>query len=310
MDDAPTGVHQTARSPADPAGSWWSGLARQVRLVLLSSHPGPTAAVTALAVVLGFAVGLSPARLALLALAIGAGQLSIGLANDWLDAARDARAGRTDKPVAQGLVSVRVVRAAAFGCVVLATAVTALLGWSAAVVHLILIASGWAYDVWLKRTVWSVLPFCVSFGLLPAVVTLSASEPRFAAPWAIAVGAIFGVSIHFTNVLPDLADDARTGVVGLPHRLGRIASGVVAFGALVLAAVVAFVGPLLAQDGPEGGARTALGMVGLAGSVAIAAIGVVLLVRRPASRTLFRLIIGASFLVAAQVALSGSRLVW
>lgn len=272
----------------------------------LSSHPGPTVAVTALSAVLGVAVGMSPLRVVALALAIVAGQLSIGWSNDWIDAERDRVVGRTDKPVAQGLVTVGTVRTAAFVAVAVSMAISFALGVGAGAAHLVLVASGWAYNAGLKRTPWSVVPFVVSFGLLPTVVTLALAEPAVAAPWAIAVGAVFGISIHFTNVLPDLADDARTGVVGLPHRLGRVASGIVAFGALAVAAVLVLVGPAL-TDSAATPSPVAVG--GLVASLAIAAWGIVLVVSRPPSRLLFQLIIVASLLIAVQLGLSGTRLI-
>lgn len=276
----------------------------------LSSHPGPTVAVTALSVVLGVAVGMSPLRVAVLALAIVAGQLSIGWSNDWIDAQRDRAVGRTDKPVAQGLVTVGTVRTAAIIAVALSMAISFALGLWAGVAHLVLVASGWAYNAGLKRTAWSVVPFIVSFGLLPTVVTLALPEPAVAAPWAIAVGAVFGISIHFTNVLPDLADDARTGVVGLPHRLGRVASGIVAFLALAVAAVLVLVGPWV-SDALAGAAAmpSPVAIGGLVASLAIAAWGIALVVSRPPSRLLFRLIIVASLLIAVQLGLGGTRLI-
>lgn len=276
----------------------------------LSSHPGPTVAVTALSAVLGVAVGMSPLRVVALALAIVAGQLSIGWSNDWLDAERDRAVGRSDKPVAQGLVSVGTVRTAAFVAAAVSMAISFALGVGAGVAHLVLVASGWAYNAGLKRTAWSVVPFIVSFGLLPTVVTLALPEPAVAAPWAIAVGAVFGISIHFTNVLPDLADDARTGVVGLPHRLGRVISGIVAFLALAVAAVLVLVGPWV-SDGLAGADAmpSPVAIAGLVASLAIATWGIVLVVRRPPSRLLFRLIIVASLLIAVQLGLSGTRLI-
>ena len=54
---------------------------------------------------------------------------------------------------------------------------------------------------------------------------------------------------HLLNVLPDLADDAATGVRGLPHRLGPRRIAPVAAVALVLASAVVLVGaapPLVA----------------------------------------------------------------
>jgi heme o synthase len=41
-------------------------------------------------------------------------------------------------------------------------------------------------------------------------------------------GALLGGGAHFANALPDLADDARTGVRGLPHRLGPNGSAIAA----------------------------------------------------------------------------------
>ena len=152
----------------------------RVRTLALSSHPGPTVAVTLLSVVLGVAVGMAPPRVLGLAVAIVTGQLSIGLSNDWIDAERDAAVGRTEKPVAQGLVSVATVRAAALVCRVVSTALSFGLGAGAGVAHLVLVASGWAYNAGLKRTALSVVPFVVSFGLLPAVVTLAQAEPATA----------------------------------------------------------------------------------------------------------------------------------
>lgn len=277
----------------------------RVRSLLLSSHPGPTATVTVLAVVLGIGSGLPLGRTVVLGLAFLAGQLSIGFSNDWLDAERDRAVARSDKPVARGDVSVAGVRTAAWVTAAATVPLSSALGWRAAVAHLVLVASGWAYNLWLKRTAWSVAPFVLSFGLLPAVVTLAAQPPAGAALWALAVGGVFGVAIHFTNVLPDLADDASTGIDGLPHRLGRVVSGVVAFAALAIAATLVTFGPVLA------GTRTApdtLGVVALVVCVVIAVVGVVAVVTRPAGRLLFQLIIVASLVVAAQLALSGTSL--
>lgn len=282
-----------------------AGLAQRARLLALSTHPGPCAAVTTLAAVLGFGVGLPGTTVVVVTLAVLVGQLSIGLSNDWIDAERDAAVGRTDKPVAQGLVPRRLVRGAALITAALTVVASLALGVEAAAAHLVLVGSGWLYNAAFKRTPVSMLPFMLSFGLLPAVVTLALPTPQWPAWWALAVGAIFGISIHFTNVLPDLDDDARTGIAGLPHRLGRVRSGVVAFGALALAAVLLLVGPVLTG----GGGVSVLAVVGLVASVAIATTGVVLVLTRPPGRLLFRLVIVASLLIAAQLVLSGTELV-
>lgn len=276
-----------------------------LRSLALSSHPGPTATVTVLAVVLGVGSGLPAWTVVLLGVAFLCGQLSIGFSNDWVDAARDRAVARTDKPVARGDVPVETVRTAAWVTAALTVPASFALGWQAALAHLVLVASGWAYNLGLKRTAFSVAPFVLSFGLLPAVVTLAADPPALAAGWALAVGGVFGVAIHFTNVLPDLDDDASTGVDGLPHRLGRVPSGIIAFVALAVAAVLVAVGPVVA------GSVDSLGAVAVVASgacVGIAVWGVALVVTRPPGRLLFRLIIVASLVVAAQLALSGTVL--
>lgn len=198
-------------------------------------HPQPCVAVTAIAVLLGVAVGRGTVALVLIGCAVLAGQLCIGWCNDYVDAARDA--GRADKPLAAGSVTPRTVLVAAIvagvACVPLSLAVGVLPG----VLHLVAVGSGLAYDVWLKATVASVLPYLVSFGLLPLFVVLPA-------PWWLPLaGALLGAGAHFANVLPDLSSDLASGVVGLPHRFGATGSRWAAGLLLFAAAVVLVVGP-------------------------------------------------------------------
>ena len=211
--------------------------------LLRASHPGPTVAVTALTALLAVAAGLGLRTGLLVTAAVAAGQLTIGWSNDVIDAGRDQQVGRADKPVARGEVSKALVRrmiaAAAGACIVLSLAC----GLASAAVHLLLVVgSGWAYNLGLKRVAWSGLPYAIAFGALPAVVTLALPDPQWPPAWMMAAGALLGVGAHLLNALPDLADDAQTGVSGLPHRLGAgrlrwlaplvltVASAVAAFG--------------------------------------------------------------------------------
>lgn len=277
----------------------------RTRDLLLSSHPGPTLAVTVLSGLLAASLGYPIARVLVIALAILLGQLSIGWSNDWIDAGRDRASGRHDKPVADGRVPRALVARAAVSAFVVSMAVSISLGPAAAACHFVLVASGWAYNAGLKRTPLSVLPFVVSFGILPDVITFAGYNGVPAAIWATLVGAVFGVSIHFTNVLPDLADDDATGVRGLPHRLGARVSGLVAFGALVVASLLVLFGPLVAAPGSR---VSIVALAGLVVSLAIAAVGTRLVLTRPPGRLLFRLVILASLVIAAELVFSGTRL--
>jgi 4-hydroxybenzoate polyprenyltransferase len=238
-----------------------------VLAVLAAAHIGPTVAVTAIVALLAASEDLGFGTGALVTLAVLAGQLTIGWGNDLVDAARDREVGRRDKPLADGRVSAAVVRrclvAAGAACVVLSLAA----GWRSGLVHLVcMVGGGHAYNLGLKATAWSWAPYAVAFGSLPAVVTLAGSTPAAPPAWALAVAAMLGVGAHFLNALPDFADDAVTGVRGLPHRLGATATRVGATSLLVAASVVAVLGP---TGTPTAASWAALGLVGALAVVAL-----------------------------------------
>jgi 4-hydroxybenzoate polyprenyltransferase len=152
--------------------------------------------------------------------AVFTGQLSVGWSNDLIDAARDRSVHRTDKPLATGAIAEGTVRAACIVAVVLTVLLSLACGPVAGGVHLVFVACGWAYNLRLKSTAWSWLPYAVAFGILPVFVTAAQRPPALPPAWGPAVGALLGVGAHLVNALPDLQDDADTGVRGLPHRIG------------------------------------------------------------------------------------------
>ena len=184
----------------------------------------------------------------------------------------------------------------------IALVLSALLGGGMLVAHAVALASAWAYNAWLKSTPLSVVPFVVSFGLLPSLVTLSAVPPRPAALWAWAAGGAIGVAIHLTNVLPDFDDDARTGIRGLPHRMGRRLSSVVAALGLAGGAVAVLLGPA-ADSSPGALAWIAFGLV-----LFVAAAGLMLALVRPPGRGVFRLVMLAALLLCLQLAATGQSI--
>lgn len=273
----------------------------RVRALWASSHPGPTCVVTALSLALGIASGLEPWRLALLAAAVFFGQLSVGISNDAIDAARDRAVGRTDKPIARGDVGVRTAWITAIGALVLALGLSAPLGWRMLLAHAILLASAWSYNAGLKKTPFSIVPFLLSFGLLPSVATLSAAAPVPAPIWAGIAGAVLGAAVHLANVLPDLDDDRRTGVRGLPHRIGATASA-------VLAALGVIGGGVAVLVGSADGAIAPLAWVFFAAVVAVAVAAAVAALRRQPGRNVFRLVMLAALLLAVQLIATGGSL--
>jgi 4-hydroxybenzoate polyprenyltransferase len=265
----------------------------------LSTHPGPALAVTLVTVLLGIGAGLDPLRLTVIGLALLFDQASVGLSNDWIDAGRDTAVGRNDKPIARGWVSSSNVRLWAFVTAGVAIAVTIPLGLEATGAHTAALFSAWSYNVWLKRTYLSVLPFALSFGLLPLIVTLARPEPALAAPWAIGAGALLGVAAHFSNVLPDFADDRATGIRGLPHLVGRRLSGIIIGAALIAASALIVFNPESARSPLQ------LASFAVTGALALAT-ATLTFVSQP-TRLIFQLIIAAALINVATLAFGGTR---
>ena len=258
--------------------------------LLRASHPAPGLAVTVLTALLATGAGHDLRSGALVTAAVAAGQLSIGWSNDLVDEARDRQVERPDKPIARGEVTAATVRRATALALVACVVLSLACGWRSAGVHLLLgVGSGWAYNLTLKRTTWSPVPYAVAFGSLPAVVTLALPGHALPAWWVVLAGALLGVGAHLLNALPDLADDATTGVRGLPQRLGGPTVRLVAPVVLLAGSATAVLGP--GTPGSAGpwiafGACVALAVVAMTGrgripfiaAIAIALVDVVSLV--------------------------------
>ena len=215
----------------------------RVRGLVGAAHPLPTLAVTVLATAFSAAAGRSAAGCVLVAATVLTGQLSIGWCNDLVDRERDLAAGRRDKPLVTGIVRPRAVALscglAASACVPLSLAS----GWQAGLAHLAGVAGGWAYDLGLKRTWWSWLPYAASFALLTAFLTLGLPGSPAPPAWLLLAGALLGTGAHFLNVVPDIDADLAAGVRGLPQRLGAARASVTGAVLLTAAVLAVTVGP-------------------------------------------------------------------
>lgn len=221
-----------------------------------SCHPGPTLAVTVLAGLLAQAFDASLVVGVVVVVAVMSGQLVIGWSNDLIDAERDRADGRSDKPLAGGAVARGMVLGALAVSGLITVASSLWLGLIPGLIHLVLlVGSGVVYNAGVKATVWSFVPYALAFGALPAVVWLAASGSSDSAGthgappgWVMIVGALLGMGAHLLNVLPDLVDDERHGIRGLPHRLGRRRTQ-------LLAPVLLTAGTLIVVVAPAGPVR-------------------------------------------------------
>ncbi|MEU6279293.1 UbiA family prenyltransferase [Streptomyces sp. NPDC047028] len=268
-------------------------------LLLRSCHLEPAVAVTMFVTALAAAAGRGPAGSAAVAAAVLTGQLSVGWSNDAADAGRDRASGRHDKPVGTGQLPRRAVAVAAGTALTLCVPLSLLSGGAAGAVHLVGVAAGWSYNLRLKRTVLSPLPYAVGFASLPAFVTLGLPAPAPPAWWVLTAGALLGVGAHLVNVLPDIEDDLATGVRGLPQRLGRPACRCLAPFVMLTALVV------IATGRPGGVTGVDWALTAVAGGVAVAGTAVPSAAR---GRWPFRSAIVVAGLAVVELLLRGSHM--
>ena len=262
-----------------------------------SCHPLPCLAVVAFVTVLAARAANGVGTDAAVALAVLAGQLSIGWSNDLLDADRDRDSGRTDKPLAREAVGRRTIAALVAAALVVTIGVSIAIGLRFALLHLGAVGCGWLYNLGLKSTWWSWLPYALAFGTLPALAAEALPAPRSAAWWAITAASLLGCTAHIANTLPDLEDDRRTGVVGFAHRIGERNAYVVAAVALLAGTTVLLLGPaqppsaarwtgfavvvVWAVSGTAAALRRTPGRGVFLGAIAVAAFDLALLVSGP-----------------------------
>ena len=138
-------------------------------------------------------------------------QSAIGVTNDYCDRDLDA-ASKPWKPIVAGVVRPRDALILAGLLIVAAAALAATLGLGSFGLAMLGMGCGLAYDVRLKRTIWSALPFMVAIPVLPAWVWLTLGAWEAVLWWLLPLGALIGLALHLANTLPDIDADAAYGI--------------------------------------------------------------------------------------------------
>lgn len=216
---------RTAHSALSRAGGY-------VRLL----HPFPVAMNgVAAAAFATLAAGGQPGwrNLALIVAAIVGSQGTVGVVNDLRDRDLDA-ATKPHKPLVCGRA--RVAGAFVLGCMtlVVALAAGAMLGAVSLALVVAMTAAGLVYDLWLKRTALSFLPYVLGLPILPVWAWLSVrpAPPRLWLTYPL--GVLIGFGLHLANALPDAERDAAGGVRGAVQALGRRAALALCLGAFAV----------------------------------------------------------------------------
>ena len=189
-----------------------------VRLV----HPFPSALDASVTLALALLAGATGGRAALLGASMLAIQFSIGALNDVLDAPADAVAGRA-KPLVDGRVPARIALGIAAVAGPTGLVLAALAGPPAALIALTGLGIGLAYDLRLKASPWSWLPYATGIPLLPVFAWVGATGDLPVPMLAVAgLGVLGGAALAIANSLADAERDAASRTATVATTLGRV----------------------------------------------------------------------------------------
>lgn len=204
---------------------------------LRAAHFPPTLLVTTLAYLFSRTL-FNPNESLQIGIAIFSGQLLVGWTNDLVDAQGDRLQERRNKPVASGQLRASHLLIATYIDLVICVALSLLgpLGLRGGLLHLLAVGSGVSYNLYFKNNYFSPLPYVFAFAALPSTpyVALGRTPPL----WLATCGGLFGIVAHFTNVLKDLDEDRKSGIRGLPQRLGTRRSILIVSICLVLISII------------------------------------------------------------------------
>ena len=192
-------------------------------------------------------------------------QFGIGATNDMVDAPRDA-GHKPGKPIPSRLVSPPLAGAVAVAGFGVGLVLSSVSGAPTVALALAVVGIGLAYDLRLKGTAWSWLPFAVGIPILPGFGWLGATgtlPPIFGILAPVAV--VAGAGLAIANALADVERDHAAGTASIATALGAGRAWAVQ-AALTGVVVVAAVGSAAILSASSGRAL----LVAVAGCVTIA----------------------------------------
>jgi 4-hydroxybenzoate polyprenyltransferase len=211
----------------------------RLRGLLKASHFGPTLIVTSISwFFAAYYWWEGPAYV--IAFGVLTGQLVVGWSNDLYDYADDLKHSRINKPLVAGTITPNYLMKWLRFMVPFSFIANLLgpLGVKGGLVYMFGISMGVAYNFYFKYNVFSWLPYALAFAALPSCIAIS--KDITPPVWMWLGGAIFGSAAHFINVIKDIDQDRLSGIGGLPQRIGKRNSILVAAVLIALGAFVVF----------------------------------------------------------------------
>lgn len=185
-------------------------------------HPIPVFAVLLATAAFAVALGapLTPGTFLRLVGTMAGIQLAIGALNDYVDVPLD-RHSKPWKPLVSGALRPDTALWLTVGGLAGALVLVAPLGFVTAALAMLGAGAGMIYNLYLKRTGWSWLPYLVALPLLPIWVWTALRGWDTRLLWLYPLGGFMVVALHLADTLPDIQADARYGIQGFAHRLGE-----------------------------------------------------------------------------------------
>jgi 4-hydroxybenzoate polyprenyltransferase len=147
-------------------------------------------------------------------------QIAIGVLNEYYDRDLDAVA-KPERAIPSGVISAACAYWIGWLALVLGLSAAATLGWWSLVVLTLGAALGIVYSAWLKRSLFSWLPYVLAYPLVPLWVCVSVDKFTPALLLLYPLGLPFCFGIHLCNQLRDFDDDARQEMPSLVQYLGK-----------------------------------------------------------------------------------------
>jgi 4-hydroxybenzoate polyprenyltransferase len=233
-------------------------------------HPIPSLLTTLAAMGFAWIFGIGPGNrrfwwIAAIMLLV---QFSISALNEWADADLDRRAGR-HRPIPLGMVKPATALGVAVVCAVVAFLLSVLVDLGTVALLLVGVgtACGWAYDLWLKPTPLSFLPFAIAFPLMPFWIGVLAGRPLSSLVILFLGGVPLATAIHLADAIPDRDRDRAVGLKTLAVALGRPGAEFAAAGLLLIGTLVSIV--LILERGPLPVAAISIVTVAASGLVVV-----------------------------------------
>lgn len=198
---------------------WWRRLAGVLRM----THFFPNVMVLTATLVLELVASrgtLEAGRLLTVWLVVLCGHCAIGITNDYLDRERDAIA-QPYKPIPSGLVSAVFTRNLIIGLLLAEAVLAVTLGIGPALLALVATASGMLYNIYLKDSYLSWVPYLLSFTTLPLFIWAGLHQFEARLLWMYPPATLLFIGVNLANSLPDITSDQNFHQSkGLGHLLG------------------------------------------------------------------------------------------